>query len=754
MEYVDGEDLASLLQRIGRLPADKALEIARKICAGVAAAHDKGVIHRDLKPANIMLDKRGNVVIMDFGLAAIAAQLFGAEARSGTPAYMAPEQLRGEEVTAKSDIYALGLVLYEVFTGKRAYEGGSAAELIRLQENAQIVNMSSIAAEIDPAVEKAVRRCLEPLPARRPATALSVAATLPGGDPLAAALAAGETPSPELVAASGKTEGLALKISLPLVLGLAALIIAVPFARTNVELHSFVPMDLSADTLAEKIREQAVQFGYRAAPADRKYDLHWDWSAVWSNRKDTATLQERRRWFEAEPPLQLGYRESPLPLIALPNGEVTEERPAPVVSGMIEAWVNSKGELRRFSAVPPQTDASTTAQPIDPQVISHAIGFDLSKWQETAPAYTPLYAFDWLKAWKGRHPTLPLDVTVQVSAWRGRITELQVIWPWTYAGRLPEARRGSSDNSRIALIEKVTSGLVILFSVFLAVRNLRAGRGDRRGAARLASAVFVLGALAWVFWAHWVADVGMLAVFATNAAGWVSSAVLIWFLYIGLEPEVRARWPKSIVSWSRVLAGRWQDPLVGADVLWGALVGVVIVALFVGTNWWGVAQGHVSPTASADVGASTPYWVVSVLNRANEAAEFGLLVVFAIFCLRAVFRKDWLASIAAAFLFTAQESEAWQGHSLVSFGFYLLIFTVLTFVMLRLGLVSSMVAIFFANILLQTPGAQTLSKPYEWVVIAYPALALAIVAWAFWRTSGHQLLAVKPETSLSQVGTS
>ena len=69
MEYVDGEDLASLLQRIGRLPADKALEIARKICAGVAAAHDKGVIHRDLKPANIMLDGRGNVVIMDFGLA-------------------------------------------------------------------------------------------------------------------------------------------------------------------------------------------------------------------------------------------------------------------------------------------------------------------------------------------------------------------------------------------------------------------------------------------------------------------------------------------------------------------------------------------------------------------------------------------------------------------------------------------------------------------------------------------------------------
>jgi serine/threonine-protein kinase len=126
MEYVDGEDLASLLQRIGRLPSDKALEMARKICAGVAAAHDKGVIHRDLKPANIMLDRRGNVVVMDFGLAAVADELRGAEARSGTPAYMAPEQLRGEQVTARSDIYALGMVLYEIFTGKRAYEAASS----------------------------------------------------------------------------------------------------------------------------------------------------------------------------------------------------------------------------------------------------------------------------------------------------------------------------------------------------------------------------------------------------------------------------------------------------------------------------------------------------------------------------------------------------------------------------------------------------------------------------------------------------
>src|ERR1700683_4994549 len=93
MEYVDGEDLASLLRRIGRLPGDKAIEIARKLCAGLAAAHDKGVLHRDFKPANIMIDGRGQVLITDFGLAGLAGQVEGGEIRNGTPAYMAPEQL-------------------------------------------------------------------------------------------------------------------------------------------------------------------------------------------------------------------------------------------------------------------------------------------------------------------------------------------------------------------------------------------------------------------------------------------------------------------------------------------------------------------------------------------------------------------------------------------------------------------------------------------------------------------------------------
>src|SRR5215475_5013277 len=135
MEYIDGEDLASLLTRIGRLPYDKALEIARKLCAGLGAAHDRGVIHRDLKPQNIMINKRGEVLIMDFGLAAVAQELNGTEAHSGTPAYMAPEQLKGTSVTASSDIYSLGLVLYELFTGRKPFDAKSLQELMELQES-------------------------------------------------------------------------------------------------------------------------------------------------------------------------------------------------------------------------------------------------------------------------------------------------------------------------------------------------------------------------------------------------------------------------------------------------------------------------------------------------------------------------------------------------------------------------------------------------------------------------------------------
>jgi serine/threonine protein kinase len=120
MGLVDGERLESLLRRIGRLPAEKALDMARQICAGLAAAHDRGVLHRDLKPSNIMVDGRGRTRILDFGLAVPSGEWTIGEI-AGTPAYMAPEQVVGERATERTDVYALGLVLYELYAGRRLF---------------------------------------------------------------------------------------------------------------------------------------------------------------------------------------------------------------------------------------------------------------------------------------------------------------------------------------------------------------------------------------------------------------------------------------------------------------------------------------------------------------------------------------------------------------------------------------------------------------------------------------------------------
>src|SRR5580698_7642396 len=334
MEYVDGEDLASLLPRIGRLPADKAIETARKICAGLAAAHDRGIIHRDLKPQNIMMNKRGDVVIMDFGLAAIADQLSGAEARNGTPAYMAPEQLKGAEVTSRSDIFALGLVLFELFTGKRPYDAKTVPLLLSQQESGLVTSMTSQFADIDPAVEKTIRRCLDPDPLKRPSSALAVAAALPGGDPLAAALAAGETPSPEMVAAAGKTEGMELRYSIPCFLVVLASLFSVPVIRQHTVTLMHGSLDFPPEVLAQKGRDIAAAMGYPKKPADTNLALNHRVDLV----RFLQVKPEPRKWDEwlaSEAPIIAQYRESLSPLTAWPFGYVELKSPPLMQPGMV-----------------------------------------------------------------------------------------------------------------------------------------------------------------------------------------------------------------------------------------------------------------------------------------------------------------------------------------------------------------------------------------------------------------------------------
>jgi tetratricopeptide (TPR) repeat protein/tRNA A-37 threonylcarbamoyl transferase component Bud32 len=162
MEYLEGRDLGSLMDERGKLPASEAVAIIRQVCSGLAEAHAEGVVHRDLKPSNIMLEKNGRVVVMDFGLArAEENKLTQTGAIMGTFQYMSPEQAKGEKADARSDIFTVGIIFYELLTGKTPYPSDSsiASLLKRTQEAA--VPPSTIDPGIPRALNAIVCKCLE-----------------------------------------------------------------------------------------------------------------------------------------------------------------------------------------------------------------------------------------------------------------------------------------------------------------------------------------------------------------------------------------------------------------------------------------------------------------------------------------------------------------------------------------------------------------------------------------------------------------
>ena len=210
-----------------------------------------------------MIDGAGKVRITDFGLAGLAGETI----RAGTPAYMAPEQIAGGEVTARSDIYALGLVLYELFTGQRALDGKNLAELIRRREQTDgIAAPTTIVRDLDPQIERAIMRCLAPDPRHRPGSALAVAASLPGGDPLAAALAAGETPSPEMVAAAGGVEVVTARNAALAAAWIACSLLAILICYERVMIINRVSTPKTPEALQDRAVEALAKLGYARSP--------------------------------------------------------------------------------------------------------------------------------------------------------------------------------------------------------------------------------------------------------------------------------------------------------------------------------------------------------------------------------------------------------------------------------------------------------------------------------------------------------
>jgi serine/threonine-protein kinase len=743
MEYVGGEDLASSLRRIGRFPEDKATDIARQLCAGLASAHQRGVIHRDLKPANVMLDADGRVRVMDFGLAVLGS---ADDVRAGTPAYMAPEQILGHQVTARSDIFALGLVLYELFTGRRAFNATTIAELQTQHQNRSTAPPSTIVTSMDPAIERAILRCLEPDPERRPASALSIAAALPGGDPLAAALAAGETPSPEMVAAAGEGIGLRPSVAWPVLAAFVLGTIASSALAVRSSSLDRIRPEYSGEVLAQKARDVVAQLGLPSRGQDQAYAFVW-------NEDLTAYIQEQDKpspkWndvlLQSPSPLNFWYRQSPDPLtgVAFHNdlltpGIVDREDPPPVVSGMAQVELDHRGRLTFFEIVPPQRqDTATRPAPVDWKPLFTMAGLDLSTFQPAEPLWNWLAGPDTRAAWTGQWPESGRPLRVEAAALGGRAVGFMLAGPWRKPWRMPPPSPARVNVTIIALFALAIS--ILCAAGLLAYRNLRSGRGDRRGAARLAMGMSAIMLALWMCQVHVAASLGLLGLLLIAVCTSIFNGVLLWMLYLALEPFVRRHWPQVLVSWTNVLTGGLRDPVVGRDVLLGAALGVAwllmirVLDLFNGGRSLAQFPGAIELL----IGLRSTLGVV--LEQAPYAIRNVLLYFFLLFVLRVVLRNQWAAAFAFASVFAllntlGNENSPWLG-ALMGF----LYFGSGAIIVLRWGLLSYAVAHFVSAILLSLPATLDTSAWYFGNMLLLVAVTMALAIWGFYTALGGRL---------------
>lgn len=743
MEYVDGEDLATLLSRIGRLPGDKALEIARQLCGGLAAAHEKGVLHRDLKPANVMVDGHGRARITDFGLALRAEEALAD--KSGTPAYMAPEQLEGKAASVESDIYALGLVLYELYTGKRAFEAANLVEWKRKHSETAPTAPSSHVSDVDPAVERAILRCLEKDPKKRPHSALQVAAALPGGDPLAAALAAGETPSPEMVAAAGETEGLRPLVAWLCLAGIVLGVAAAILLSGQAKLYRRVPLEKPPEALAERAREILRSAGYAEAPVDSAAGFYEYNDFLRYVREHDPS---KTRWDNMEyGPFVFWYRGSPRPMGARffatdapTGGALWTDDPPLDISGMTLVQLTPRGHLVHLVVVPAQVEDSLGgALPVDWGQLFAAAGLDVSKWTPVPSTWTPPVYSDTRAAWTGTIPERPeIPIRIEAAAYRGKPVYFQLIGPMSRPERMQASKPTAAELATQAVIS-VFGVLLLTGSIILCRRNLRLGRGDRRGASRLSVVVFAASVAAWLMGGHHVASFYEFALAGTSLAFGLAASSFVWVLYVAVEPYVRRRWPATLVSWSRLLAGGFRDPLVGRDMLAGCLLSIagicVVRAAWFVPLWLGQApvQPYGGPTWQL-LGARA---IISTLSGGILVAILASLGQLALlFLFRTLLRKDWAAAVAFV-LFFGLVGAVQSGGSIAVFLVPRLILASLSvYLLIRFGVLALAASGVFDVFLGSFPLTTQMSAWYADTSLAGILLMAAIAFYAFHTSLG------------------
>ncbi len=445
--------------------------------------------------------------------------------------------------------------------------------------------------------------------------------------------------------------------------------------------------------------------------------------------------------------LGLTYRQSTSALASDSlSGEISTTNPW-FRPGDVAVSVDLQGHLCWLRAAPPRVDRTVGPLPEeDWSALFEAGGLDIDDFEPTAPTLQPPDFADLRRAWTGVLPGPDgRPVRVEAASYRGRpvyfnkVISSRPAWSEEVEARIEES---STPMMALGIFMLAVLGLLTGGAVLIAVRNLRLGRGDRKGAMRLAILVFSLRMLHWIVTGHHVGSFDEIFLPVIAICGALGLAVLMWVLYIALEPYIRRLWPQALVSWSRALAGKWRDPLVGRDVLigfaWSAAWGIPIWSLL----WWGQALGWVPlipdiPLSTLRGGRFALGQLFSILLT-SLAFSLAFIVLFLV--LRLVLRKTWLAAGAFALIYGAYLALAFAalsggrlGAGSVLFG---LIFgfgvTVLALVLLiRFGLLASIGWNLLGQLMSSYPVTADVAAPYFAISLLGPIVVLAIAVAAF-----------------------
>ncbi|MHC5111982.1 MAG: serine/threonine-protein kinase [Planctomycetota bacterium] len=640
MEYIDGDDLKSLLKRIGRLSRDKAVDLSRQTCIGLAAAHQAGILHRDLKPANIMVDGKGTVRITDFGLASLPEDIRKDEIAAGTPAYMAPEQIHGRSVSVQSDIYSLGLVMYEMFTGRPAFDGKSVGEFRKLHESSRPKALSDVVDDIHPDVERIILQCLEKDPRNRPDSALAVAAALPGENILAMALAANVMPSPTMVEAARPQ---ATRLVAPALLAaIPLLLLLVVFGLRTLRPQAWeARLDKPPEVLAEQASQFMTSLGVPGESAAFGF-CGWREAQRYAIRAQAGT-NETASNLDTDSPILFWYRRSPEAIVPI--------RAATVFLGASRPKLND----------PPWHSPGVSSLVLDPggRVLMFKRGGDSGSASERSSDMGWPFEAMGLVDGAGRIPSFKVtdgffdesieeDRRVRGMMVNGEPAELAVVG----SGLSHSARAVAAVDPEASFRAFVL--VITLCAVPLAFRNLRAGTSDIRGAARLALALVVLQIL---FIPMQIRVAGrfddLLFMLCLKFLLILGVGALVAILYVALEPIARRFWPDMLITWSRLMAGRVRDPFVARHLMVGIGVGCFWGLLVIVEPWLGAGLSvesdattfHPSVLINVLRGRMT---MAGILGSLVEAVFRGLLFVMLLALLRAGLRRPRIAAVLAA----------------------------------------------------------------------------------------------------------